>query len=121
MSSRFFYTIFLLVSFFNIKGFAQNSDANMEQILKEKRIFNQTNTKTEGYRIQLYNGLNENLAKSTRGAFVAYFPDISTKLFYEQPEWKVQTSPFKTKFEAYKTWLKVREEFDGTFIFETKK
>ena len=121
MSFRFFYTFFLLVSFISIKGFTQNSDVKMQQILEEKRTFNQTNNKTEGYRIQLYNGLNENIAKSRQGAFAAYFPDISTKLFYEQPEWKVQTNPFKNKFEAYKTWVKVREEFDGTFIFETKK
>lgn len=118
MNIRFFYTIFLLISFITINSFSQNSDADMQQILKEKRTFNQTYSKTEGFRIQLYNGLSETTAKSRRGAFAAFFPEISTKLFYEQPEWKVQTYSFKSKFEAYKAWLKVREEFDGTFIFE---
>lgn len=120
MNRRFFYIVFLLICLVGIRGFSQNSDAAMQQIVEEKRLFNQTNNKTDGFRIQLYNGLSENIAKSTQGAFAAYFPEISTKLFYEQPEWKVQTKPFKTKFEAYKTWLKIRKDFNGTFIFENK-
>lgn len=120
MNIRFLYIIFLLFGFMTTTSFGQNSDKEMQQILEEKRIFNQKNKITKGFRIQLYNGLSETTAKSRQGAFAAFFPGISTKLFYEQPEWKVQTNSFKTKFEAYKTWLKVREEFDGTFIFEVK-
>ncbi len=121
MNNSILFISFLLVSFCYINGFSQNSDEEMQQILKEKRSFNQTAKKTGGYRIQLYNGLSENTAKSRQGAFAAFFPEIPTRLFYEQPEWKVQTISFRNKLVAYKTWLKVKEEFHGTFIFEHKK
>ena len=121
MNSRFFYIVFLIISLCYVEGFSQNSDEEMQQILSEKRTFNQTVKRIEGYRIQLYNGLSENTARSRRGAFGVFFPEISTRLFYEQPEWKVQTNTFKNKLEAYKTWLKVKEEFHGTFVFEHKK
>lgn len=121
MNSRFFYIVFMIISLCFVDGFSQNSDKEMQQILKEKRAYNQTAKKTEGYRIQLYNGLSENAARSRQGAFAALFPKISTRLFYEQPEWKVQTNTFRNKLEAYKAWLKVKEEFEGTFIFEHRK
>ncbi len=121
MNGRFFYFILLLTCIFATQSYGQNSDEEMQHLLTEKRTFNQSTKKTDGYRIQLYNGLSENTAKSRRGAFAAFFPEISTRLFYEQPEWKVQTSSFRNKLEAYKAWLKVKEEFHGTFIFEHKK
>jgi len=121
MNNRFFYFILIAASLFFVQSYGQNNDKEMQQILTEKRDFNQTSKKTEGYRIQLYNGLSENTAKGRQGAFAAFFPEISTRLFYEQPEWKVQTSSFRTKLEAYKAWLQVKEEFQGTFIFEYKK
>jgi len=121
MKNSILFISFLLVSLCYVNGFSQNSDKEMQQILKEKRTFNQTAKKIEGYRIQLYNGLSENTARSRQGAFAAFFPEISTRLFYEQPEWKVQTSTFRNKLQAYKAWIKVKEEFEGTFIFEHKK
>lgn len=121
MNRKFFYIIILIISLCFVEGFSQNSDKEMKQILSEKRTFNQTAKKTEGYRIQLYNGLSENTARSRQGAFSAFFPEISTRLFYEQPEWKVQTNTFRNKLLAYKAWTRVKEEFEGTFIFEHKK
>ena len=113
-----YFFIILLSSF---ASFSQNSDAKMQELLKEKRVYNQTNNDIDGYRIQLYNGLNETKAKSVLGTFSVFFPEITTRLIYEQPEWKVQTTTFRSELEAYKTWLKVREEFEGAFIFEAKK
>ncbi len=121
MNNTIFYIAFLFIGLINFTGFGQNSDAKMQELLQEKRAFNQTYKEVEGYRIQLYNGLSETRARSVLGTFSVFFPDIATHLFYEQPEWKVQTEIFRTKLEAYKTWLNIREEFEGTFIFENKE
>jgi len=111
--------IFFFVMSFSM-GNAQNSDAAMQQILQEKRIYNKSQNIDSGYRIQLYNGMSQTKAESIRGTFMSLFPKINTHLLYEQPEWKAQTITFKTELEAYKIWLKVREEFTGTFVFEIR-
>lgn len=121
MNNTVYVVILLLIGLFSTTCFSQNSDKKMQQILSEKRIFNKTDKNTNGFRIQLYNGLSETKARNTLGAFSTFFPDIATLLIYEQPEWKAQTITFRTELEAYKIWLKVREEFEGTFIFESKQ
>ena len=113
--------LFFLLSTAFIQVEAQNSDATMLKLLQEKRVFNQTQKIKNGYRIQLYNGMSQTRAEGIRGTFLSFFPKISTHLLYEQPEWKAQTSTFKTELEAYKIWLKIREEFQGTFVFEVRK
>ena len=121
MCTRLLIIFLLFIGLFSHTSFGQNSDLKMQDLLKEKRLYNQAYTEIDGYRIQLYNGLNEKKAKSRRGSFSAFFPYIATRLVYEQPEWKVQTAAFRSELEAYKVWLKVREKFEGTFVFETKR
>ncbi len=113
--------VVILMIYSVLTVFSQNDDAEMSRLLAEKRIENQQQKLTLGYCIQLYNGLNENSALTKQMTFSSFFPDIRTKLIYEQPEWKVQTEIFQTELEAYRLWLKVKEEFQGTFIFEIKK
>ena len=116
-------TVILSISliFSSLLVFSQNDDAEISRLLAEKRIENQQQKISSGYCIQLYNGLNENSALTKQMTFSSLFPNIRTKLIYEQPEWKVQTEVFQTELEAYRLWLKVKEEFQGTFIFEIKK
>lgn len=110
----------LLIVFLSFDGYTQNSDAQVQQLLKEKRIKNKKNTTIDGYRIQLYNGLNENKAKQIYSNFTVMFPDMYANWFYEQIEWKVQVGSFHTKLEAKKALLIIREEFAGAFDLKTK-
>jgi len=121
MNSKIVSFIFFLLSVTFFQVTAQNSDTTMQKLLQEKRIFNQTQKIQTGYRIQLYNGMSQTKAESIRGTFLSFFPEIGTHLLYEQPEWKAQTTTFRTELEAYKIWLQVREEFQGTFVFEIRK
>lgn len=98
----------------------QNSDSKMEELLREKRTLNQAQHEVMGYRIQLYNGMSQTKAENIQGGFNMLFPDIPTQLFYIQPEWKVQVGNFRTKLEAKKALLKIREEFEGAFDLKTK-
>jgi len=100
--------------------FGQNSDLKMQELLKEKRTQNQAQNEVMGYRIQLYNGMSQTSAENIQGGFIALFPDIPTRLFYTQPEWKVQVGNFRTKLEAKKALKKIRKEFDGAFDLKTK-
>jgi hypothetical protein len=111
---------FLVILLISFSGYSQNSDLKMQQLLKEKRNHNQAQNEIMGYRIQLYNGLSQTKAESIQGGFIGLFPDIPTRLFYKQPEWKVQVGNFRTKLEAKKALTKIREEFAGAFDLRTK-
>lgn len=112
---------FLLLLFFGFTGFSQqNSDYKMQQLIKEKRINNQSQHEVMGYKIQLYNGMSQTKAESIQGGFIGLFPDIPTRLFYVQPEWKVQVGNFRTKLAAKKALLLIRKEFEGAFDLKTK-
>ena len=121
MDYKIFIITIAILSFSSFKIQAQNSDAALQNILNEKRIYNREHIDRVGFRIQLYNGLSQNKANDVRASFVELFPEITSELIYEQPEWKVQTSTFKTRLQAYKAWAKIKESFKGTFIFEVKK
>ena len=111
------FSIFLIISF---TVSSQNSDQEMMKLLQDKRAYNQAQYEVMGYRIQLYNGMIQTKAENTQGRFIALFPDIVTRLFYNQPEWKVQVGNFRTKLEAKKALLLIREEFEGAFDLKTK-
>lgn len=111
---------FLITLFVGVVGYSQNSDQKMQQLLQEKRAYNLSQHEVMGYRIQLYNGMNQTKSENIQGGFITLFPDISTHLFYIQPEWKVQVGNFRTKLEAKKALSKIREEFEGSFVLRTK-
>ncbi len=108
---------FLLISFHSL---AQNSDVNMQRIIQEKRVYNLNNLEVIGYKIQLFNGISETTAKKIQSNFSALFPDIPVRLFFEQPEWKVQAGNFLTKLEAHKALQQIQKEFAGAFPLKAK-
>jgi len=44
------------------------------------------------------------------------FPDRSSKLVYNSPEWKVQVGTYKTKLEADKDLIKFQKKFTGIIV-----
>ena len=115
---RLIITLFTLV--LSSQLFSQNSDRQMEKILEERRAFNQSLTDVEGFRIQIFSELSENRARGAQSKFNSLFPEVSSYLSYEQPEWKVQVGNFKEKLDAYRILEKVRMEFPGALILKTK-
>ncbi|WP_299106487.1 SPOR domain-containing protein [uncultured Tenacibaculum sp.] len=89
------------------------NDKSINSLIEKKREFNKRNK--IGYRIQLYNGL-ERTAKSIRGRFRVEYPNISTKLSYESPEWKIQVGNYKTRLDADRALNKIREKFSGAIV-----
>lgn len=115
---RLIITLFTLV--LSSQLFSQNSDRQMEKILEERRAFNQSLTDVEGFRIQIFSELSESRARGAQSKFNSLFPEVSSYLSYEQPEWKVQVGNFKEKLDAYRILEKVRMEFPGALILKTK-
>jgi septal ring-binding cell division protein DamX len=100
----------------NLSFSAQNKTNSSEEIKKlitKKRAFNKEYG--YGFRIQIYYG-NETKARSLRSKFSLNYPEVYTKLDYNQPYWKVQVGNYKTKLEADKAMIRFLEEFSGLIV-----
>lgn len=100
----------------NYSTYCQKKTTKSEEIkslITKKRNFNKEFG--FGYRIQLYNG-NEKQARQIRTLFKNEFPDHSSKLVYNSPEWKVQVGSYKTKLEADKDLIKFQKKFAGIIV-----
>lgn len=112
---KFNFLTFLFL-FFCVQVFSQNSTNQSKEItnlIAKKRNFNKKYG--YGYRIQLYNG-GEQQARKMRAKFRVTFPGNKIKLVYKSPEWKVQVGDYKTKLEADRDLIKFREKFSGIIV-----
>ena len=94
------------------------SSPEIKSLISKKRSFNKKYG--FGYRIQLYNG-NEQQARKYRARFRVEFPETYSKLTYNAPEWKVQVGNYKTKLEADKDLVKFQEKFSGIIVIPMGK
>ena len=94
-----------------------NQDRQIDALLKLKADINRTES---NYKIQIYNG-NRNGAEKARLEFRRSFTDWSTSMEYETPNYKIWIGNFKTRLEADRVLLRVKNKFGNAFIFQPKK
>lgn len=111
---------FLLQSMFLVTVNAQVlQDKNIEAVMELKKEHQKLHQKIDGYRIQLYNGL-EAESHQVRTKFLTLYPDMKAEITYKAPEWKVQVGNFRTRLEADKSLLKIKEQFPGSLVVRAK-
>jgi len=93
-----------------------SQDRQIEALLKIKKEMNRTES---NYKIQIYNG-NRADAEKARSEFRRSFSDLSTSMHYETPNYKIWIGSFKTRLEADRTLVRVKEKFGNAFIFTPK-
>ncbi|WP_088324016.1 hypothetical protein [Polaribacter tangerinus] len=112
------FTLTLLGSFQSMN--AQNDTASVKSIKKliaKKRSYNKLNG--YGYTVQIYNG-TETVAKNKLENFKLLYPNIQSKLVYDDPEWKVQAGNYKTKLDADRAILIFKKEFSNIIVVPLK-
>lgn len=94
-------------------------EKNIETVMELKKEHQKLNPKIDGFRIQLYNGLepesNEVLLK-----FLTLFPDMKAEIIYKAPEWKVQVGNFRTRLESDKALQQIKLQFPGSLTVRAK-
>jgi|TARA_B110000967_G_C18384491_1_gene316860 hypothetical protein len=95
-----------------------NSSEEIKKLITKKRAFNKEYG--YGFRIQIYYG-DETKARSLRSKFRLNYPEVFTKLDYNQPYWKVQVGNYKTKLEADKAMIHFLEKFSGLIVIPLGK
>jgi hypothetical protein len=99
--------------------YGQSENEKIDKLIEQKRYYNKKNKVAGGFKIQIYNG-NETQANKIKREFEALFPEYSTTIKYKSPEWKTQVGPFKTRLEADRTLLEIKEGYAGAIVIEDK-
>ncbi len=87
--------------------------------MNKKKSFNKNNKNSIVYKIQLYNGDEDEAYKMQRD-FEAIFPEYLVKVVYNKPEFKTQVGQFKTRLEADKVLIIIKEKYNGAIVLEDK-
>lgn len=111
-------TIFtLFISMMN--SYSQTEDEKISTLIEQKRAYNRNNSNSTVYKIQLYNG-NEKEAYEIKQNFQAAYPEYATEIIYNAPEWKTHVGKYKTRLDADKVLLIIKEKFAGAIVLEDK-
>lgn len=94
-------------------------DKKIETVMELKKEHQKLNPKIDGFRIQLYNGL-ETESNQVKTKFLTLFPDMKAEIIYKAPEWKVQVGNFRTRLEADKTLQNIKLQFPGSLVVIAK-
>ena len=108
------FSVLTILLFNSFDGFSQQT---INKLIEQKRAFNKTTKTITNFKIQLYNG-NEQRVYTVRNNFSSAFPNIQYTISYDAPEWKIQVGNFKTRLEADRTLLLIKEQFSGAIVIE---
>lgn len=95
------------------------TSTKIDAVVSQKKQYNKNLESIKGYRIQLFYG-SEKAAYKIKDEFKALFPDITTKIIFSSPQWKVQVGNFITRLEADRTLTSIKKEYPGAIILATE-
>lgn len=121
-----FFTI-ILTLFISLIGFTQQKEGvviietsvEIDEVIAKKKQFNKNLNEVKGYKIQLFYG-NEKNSYKIKDEFNALFPDISTKIIFSSPQWKVQVGNYRTRLEADRNLIEIKKEYSGAIVIASE-
>ncbi|MEE9349283.1 MAG: SPOR domain-containing protein [Flavobacteriaceae bacterium] len=110
---------FFLISAF---GYAQaegivviDSSPSIDKLINKKINFNNQSRKVEGFRIQLFYG-SETSVNNIDAKFRELFPNTTTYVIFDSPDWKIRVGNYKTRLEADKALQRFIVEFGSAIV-----
>lgn len=91
-------------------------DAQIEKLVSYKTKLNKTDDEKR-FRIQIYNGTLEGAQKAKRN-FSNEFKDITSDIAFETPNYKVRVGKFRTRLEADRYLIQVKNEYPSAFLLQ---
>jgi len=89
----------------------EHDNARLEEKLSLIREKNKEIKYTQGYRIQVYSGNNQESAEKAKEGIYRIDPNLDPEIIYFPPNFKVKVGNFYDRIEAYETLLIIRESF----------
>jgi len=97
------------------------SSSQIKELIQKKIAYNKTiPTTSNNYRIQIFYG-SENGAIRNQNKFREYFPNTSTSLEFDSPNWKVKVGSYKNRLQADKHLQEFILIFGDAIVIEPKK
>mgnify|MGYP001820442907 CR=1 FL=1 len=120
-------TLFILFSlFFGYNIWSQTegsitieSSQSIKQLVAQKRAYNKNKRYVKGFKVQLFYGSEEG-ALQVREDFMSVYPDINSELKFHSPYWKVWVGSYKTRLEADRGLLDIKEGFQSAIVVPAK-
>ena len=119
VSKSIIFSFFAFLIFGSVSVFAQEETQKISDIIEKKREFNKKYKNSIVFKIQLYNG-NETSAVEIKENFETEYNQFKVQLTYDQPEWKTQIVGFKTRLDADRALLVIREKYPTAIVLEEK-
>ena len=94
-----------------------NVDKNVSRLMAIKKEIHKAQS---SIKIQIYSGSRRN-AEAKLIQFNLDFPEISTVMVYETPNYKIWSGDFRTQLEADRALIKVRKIYKEAFSFRPKQ
>lgn len=91
------------------------SSESIKNIVAKKKAYNKNKKKIKGFRVQIYFG-NEKGAYKAREDFRTLFPETYLKIENFPPDWKVRVGNYKTRLEADRALVEIKEAFSGAIV-----
>ncbi len=126
MNTSYFKTIVLLkvLLFFAIVQMnAQQGSVTINQSPEIDKLLDlkkDISIEEERFKIQIYSG-SRPAAEAAKANFQEAYPDYSSTLEYETPNYKIWVGNFRSRLEADRALIKVKQKFTSAFIFKPGK
>lgn len=118
-------TVVCLLLFFLAFTFctAQQGKISIEQdqkITDLLEIYKTSNNSSDYYRIQVGFGSYAK-AQSIQSKVEQDFPDLSSKIDFDSPTYRVRVGRFKNKLDAERKFIEVRQKYPDAMLLQPKK
>lgn len=126
LSSNNFVFCLILASFSSAHLLAQvqnsglTQDPKFEQLLNEKRKINPSLSVNDFYKIQIFSG-NSETAKKTLNEFRLEFATIDATIVFNTPNYKVWVGNFRTRIEAERNLVDIKERYKNVLLIKPSK
>jgi hypothetical protein len=120
---RIFFLFFIATWFYDASSQHVKLIADERIMLKleNQKLFNNPETKHNGFRFQIFSGVSRNAAYAANSNFMEIFPGVPTYVTFEPPNFKVRVGDFRFKFQAlaFRDDM-VKQGITGFFIVHDK-
>lgn len=115
-NTKYLYSLFLGIIFCGVASAQQSYPVKTSENVKNLMTLKKEAVKHDkSFRIQIFNGNKENadlLSEQLKDNNL----NPSFQLFFETPNYKIRSAGFRTRIEAEKYLLKIKENYPGAFI-----
>ncbi len=123
MALKYLFAVFFFLTF-RIVLYAQNlnviQDSEFQDVLNEKRKINATLNISDRWKIQIFSGNSES-SKKALADFIREYRHVDATIIFQTPNYKVIAGNFRTRVDAERTLLDLKNKYPDAFLIKPDK